>query len=130
MAEHPECLVGKETEGPCPLKHSFGDGIYVREIFNPKGAWIVTKIHKVAHPFFLLKGEMSIVTEDGVKRIKAPYHGITPAGTKRLIFVHKDVVFVTVHATNETDLDKIEEELIAKDFQEIDKAREVKQCLS
>ena len=80
---------------------------FVREIFNPKGAWIITKIHKVAHPFFLLHGEMSIVTEDGVKRIKAPYHGMTPAGTKRLIFVHEDVVFVTVHATKETDLDKI-----------------------
>jgi hypothetical protein len=103
-----------------PLKHSFADGCYVREIFNPAHELIVTKIHKKAHPFFLLKGEMSILTEEGVKRIKAPYYGITPAGTKRLIYTHEDVVFVTVHVTNETDLEKIEEEVIAKSFDEIE----------
>lgn len=103
-----------------PLKHSFGDGVYVREIFNPAHELIVTKIHKKSHPFFLLKGEMSILTESGVKRIKAPFYGITPAGTKRVIYTHSDVVFVTVHATDKTDLQEIEEEVIAKSFDEVD----------
>lgn len=109
----------------CPLKHSFGDGIYVREIFNPKGALIVTKIHKYAHPFFLLKGEMTIITESGQVRIKAPHYGITPAGTKRVIFVHEDVTFVTVHPTKLTDPKEIEEEIIAKNFDEVDFSRAI-----
>jgi len=109
----------------CPLRHSFADGCYVREIFNPKGALIVTKIHKVAHPFFLLKGDMSILTEEGVVRIKAPFYGITPAGTKRVIYAHEDIVFVTVHVTEETDLEKIEGQIIAKSFDELPRPEEV-----
>jgi hypothetical protein len=102
----------------CPLKHSFGEGLYVREIYNPANHLIITKIHKKAHPFFLLKGKMSILTEQGVKTIEAPFYGITPAGTKRVIWTHTEIQFVTVHATNETDIEKIEEEIIAKDFDE------------
>ena len=121
MKNHPNGLKGEALQKLNPLKHSFADGCYIREIFNPKGELLVTKIHKVAHPFFLMKGDMTILMEDGIKRIKAPHHGITPAGTKRLIYCHEDCVFVTVHATNETDLEKIEEEVIAKDFSEVDK---------
>ncbi len=118
-------LVGKELEKVNPLKHSFADGCYIREIFNPKGELIVTKIHKITHPFFLMQGDMSILTENGVKRIKAPYHGITPAGTKRIIYTHEDCVFVTVHVTKETDLAKIEEEVIAKNFDDVDISNEI-----
>ena len=121
MKNHPNGLKGEALQKLNPLKHSFADGCYIREIFNPKGELLVTKIHKVSHPFFLMKGDMTILMEDGIKRIKAPHHGITPAGTKRLIYCHEDCVFVTVHATNETDLEKIEEEVIAKDFDEFDK---------
>jgi hypothetical protein len=121
MKNHPNGLKGEALQKLNPLKHSFADGCYIREIFNPKGELLVTKIHKVAHPFFLMKGDMTILMEDGIKRIKAPHYGITPAGTKRLIYCHEDCVFVTVHATNETDLEKIEEEVIAKDFSEVDK---------
>ena len=109
-------IVGEEMEKTNPVKHSFADGCYIREIFNPANELIITKIHKKEHPFFLMEGKMSILTEDGVKHIEAPYHGITKPGTKRAIFTHTDCVFVTVHATENTDIQKIEEEVIAKDF--------------
>ena len=121
IENHPNGLTGEELEKVNPLKHSFADGCYIREISNPKGELLVTKIHKVTHPFFLLKGDMSILTEEGIKRIKAPHYGITPAGTKRIIYCHEDCVFVTVHATKETDINKIEEQVIAKDFNDFDK---------
>ena len=73
-----------------PVKHSFADGCYIREIFNPAGELIVTAIHKKEHPFFLMQGEMSILTEDGIKHLKAPHHGITKPGTKRIIYTHTD----------------------------------------
>jgi hypothetical protein len=80
---------------------------------------VVTKIHKLAHPCFILKGDCSVLTEDGPKRIKAPAHFITPAGTKRIVYVHKATVWVTVHSTKETDLEKIEEEVIVKSFDDL-----------
>ena len=99
-----------------PIKNSFADGCYIREIFNPANELLVTKIHKKEHPFFLMSGEMSILTDDGVVYLKAPHHGITKVGTKRIIYTHTDCVFVTVHATELTDVKEIEEEVIAKDF--------------
>ena len=64
-----------------PVKHTFAGGCYVREIYNPANELIVTKIHKKEHPFFLMKGEMSILTEEGIQHIKAPYQGVTKPGT-------------------------------------------------
>lgn len=109
-------LSQKELHKKNPVKHSFADGCYIREIFNPAGELLVTKIHKKEHPFFLMKGKMSILTENGVKHIKAPHHGITKPGTKRIIYTHTDCVFVTVHATDKTNVDEIEKEVIANDF--------------
>ena len=115
IKEHPDAQIGDS----CPLKHTFVEGAYVREIFMPKGIFIVTKIHKKTHPFFIMQGDVSILTEEGVMRVQAPYHGITLAGTKRFIYMHEDTVWITVHATDETSLEKIEDEIIAKTFEEI-----------
>jgi hypothetical protein len=106
--------------GDCfPLKHIFVDGAYVREITMPKGALLTSKIHKVTHPYFVLKGEVSVLTEKGIQRIKAPYSGITPAGTKRILYIHEETVWTTVHVTKEKDLEKIEEEVIANSFDDL-----------
>lgn len=104
-----------------PLEHFFGDGIYIRKMIAPKGMLNVSKLHKTNHPFFILVGDVSIQTEDGVIRIKGPHFGITKAGTKRVVFFHEDTVWITVHANpdNETDLKKIEDGIIAKTYDEL-----------
>ena len=61
---------------------------------------------------------MTILSEDGEKTIKAPHYGITPAGTKRIIYAHEDCVFVTVHVTDKKDTKEIEKDIIAKKFEE------------
>ena len=105
----------------CPLTHTFTDGMYVRQIFMPKGMLIVSKIHKYEHPYFILSGDVSVLTEDGVVRLKAPYSGITKAGTKRVLYIHEDTVWTTIHRTNSKDLKKIEKKIIAKSFDEVPK---------
>ena len=109
-----------------PVIHKFTDGQYIREIFNPAGELIITAIHKVQHPFFLLMGEMSIITKDGESRIKAPHYGVTEVGTKRIIYAHTDCIFVTVHPnpSNERDLEKIESQFIAERFDETHSMKE------
>jgi hypothetical protein len=103
----------------CPLKHTFAPGVYVREIFIPAGTLIVGKIHKHEHPNFLMSGEVSVLTEEGPKRLKGPLSMISPAGTKRVVYAHTDTVWITVHITNSTDLQQIEEEIIAKTYAEL-----------
>lgn len=117
IRELPGAIIGDDET--CPLKHSFAPGVYVREIFIPKGMLIVGKLHKHAHPNFLMSGDVSVATEEGVKRIKGPCSMISPAGTKRVVFAHEDTVWITVHVTQETDLAKIEEEVIAKSYDEL-----------
>jgi hypothetical protein len=123
----PNALVG-DSPGyleVCPLKHSFVDGAYVREIFLPKNMLFVTKIHKKSHPYFIMRGDVSVLTELGIERLKGPLSGITHAGTKRVIYTHEDTVWITVHVTKETDLEKIEKEVIAKNFDEMDNVIEI-----
>jgi len=111
---------------PFPLKHTFADGMYIRQITVPAKVLTVTKIHAKEHPFFLLKGTISILTEEGIKKFTAPYSGITKSGTKRIIYHHDEVVLTTVHRTDETDIEKIEAEVTAKSFDELDNIIDVK----
>jgi len=117
IAKTPGAKIGHEMdEKLCPLEHAYIKGSYRRKIFMPKGLIIVSKIHKVEHFYFIMKGKCKVRTEEGIVIIEAPYLGITPAGTQRGIEVLEDCEWVTVHVTNETDLAKIEEQIIAKDF--------------
>ena len=104
-----------------PLKHTFVNGIYTREIFIPKGMLVVGKIHKHAHPNFLMSGDVSVLTEEGAKRLKGPMALVSPAGTKRLLYTHEDTVWVTVHANpdNKEDLVELEDEIIAKTYADL-----------
>jgi hypothetical protein len=113
----------EHMEGDCfPLTHRFADGIYCREIRVPAGYLIVTKLFKQSHATFLLVGEVSILTEQGIQRIKAPCSLITSVGTKRVIYVHKACVWTTVHQNPKqlTDIGLLEEDIIAKDYKELD----------
>lgn len=108
----------------CPLKHSFSDGIYVREIFIPAGMFLTGKIHKHAHPNFLMSGVVEVVTESGGKEtLIGPCAMISAAGTKRALYAVTDLTWITVHAnpTNTQDLNKLEEIVIAKDYLEFEK---------
>jgi hypothetical protein len=116
-----ECSGEKQPE--CPLKHHFAPGAYGREIFIPKGTLLVGKIHKHAHLNMLMKGKVSVLTEEGPKVLEAPLTMVSPAGTKRAVYTHEDTVWVTVHLTKETDLEKIEDEIIAKSYEEFEAAQ-------
>lgn len=118
MLDNPISMTGKELSNTNPVKHSFAEGCYIREIYNPANEIIITAIHAQSHPFFLLKGEMSILTHDGIEHIEAPHYGITKPGVKRVIYTHTPCNFVTVHATELTDPDEIVEAVTAETFED------------
>lgn len=98
-----------------PLDHFWGDGLYVRQITNPKGSIIVTATHKQRHPFFLLSGSLSVfVPGEGVVHLDAPHFQMTEPGTRRLIYAREDSVVVTVHPNpdDSRDLDEIERRVV------------------
>lgn len=99
----------------CPLKHTFMPGMYMREIFMPKGSKVSSKIHKFRHPYFILKGVVRVWLDGyGWQLIQAPFSGITEPGTRRVLDVLEDTVWVTVHSNPDDteDLSIIEERVI------------------
>jgi len=115
-----------QTEGA--VTHNFADGQYIRQIVMPKGLLVTTKIHAKNHPFFVMKGEASIYSNDGVERIKAPFHGITEAGTKRVLYIHEECTFITVHRTDCLSIDDVVNEITVDDFSKLNlKGFDIKQ---
>ena len=96
-----------------PLVHRFTPGMYIRELHLPAHVAVVTMVHKTEHPYVVSAGELLVWTkEGGVQNIKAPFCGITKPGTIRLAVTLTPVIWTTFHVTNETDMKKLEQELV------------------
>jgi quercetin dioxygenase-like cupin family protein len=108
------------TDGQEFTFHHFAPGVYVREFFLPKGMYFTSKIHKTTHIFIVASGVTIISDGNEQKKVVGPTVMVTKPGTKRAVFGVEDTTFFTVHVTDETDLDVIENNLIAKSFDEID----------
>lgn len=100
------------------VHHHFAPGLYLRELRIPKGAILTGKIHRHAHLNFLVKGDISVLTEHGVQRLTAPATILSEAGIKRAGYAHEDTIWITVHENpdDERDLAKLETRYIAPDF--------------
>lgn len=108
-----EVEMSKRPPVNCPVNHKFVPGMYIREIFMPKNTWVTSLVHKTNHPFFILKGKVSIYSDNnGEQKLEAPYSGITTPCTRRLIFNHEDTIWVTCHPTNVLPTDHSQEAIM------------------
>ena len=103
-----------------PLKHSFADGIYVRQMLMKKDSVVVGAIHNHLHVWFLLTGHITVATEDSTQDYVSPCYVVSTPGVKRVILANEESVFVNVHKnpTNTQDLDKLEAEIVSKNYKE------------
>lgn len=108
---------GQEVE--IEIVHHFAPGVYLREMRCPAGVTFVGKLHKTEHICILSQGKITVWTDEGVKTLEAPATIHSYPGAKRVGYCHTDVVWTNVHPTDETDVEKIEEQIIAKSFDEI-----------
>ncbi len=112
-----EAAMANFEEVDCPLNHKFIGKTYVREIFMPAGTLICSKIHNTHHPFFILKGKVSVkVNETDWELIEAPFSGETFPGTRRILYIHEDCIWATIHAleAGETTHEQVEERILLK----------------
>lgn len=101
-----------------PLEHYFAKGLYARALHIPKNCVLTGAIHKEEHINILAKGDITVVTEDGHKRIKAPCVMVSRPGTKRAGFAHEDSLWITVHACEAKDVEEAEQLLVTNDYSE------------
>ena len=98
-----------------PQTHTFTPGLYAREVKIPAGTILTSKIHKTQHPFVISQGAVNVYLEDEARweLLQAPHLGVTQPGTRRLLVVEEDLVWTTFHPTATTDLEELEDELLA-----------------
>tara|TARA_R100001082_G_scaffold110805_2_gene91853 strand:- start:2551 stop:3015 length:465 start_codon:yes stop_codon:yes gene_type:complete len=106
-----------------PLKHTFADGIYIRQMDMKAGSIVVGAIHNHLHVWFLLTGHLAVATEDTIEEFIAPCYVLSEPGNKRVIHAIEDSIFVNIHKNpkNIKDIKKLEEEIVSltfKDYEE------------
>ena len=103
-----------------PLKHSFADGIYVRQMSMKKESAVIGAIHNHLHVWFLLTGNITVTTENTQEDFIAPCYVVSTPGVKRVIFANEDSIFVNIHKnpSNTQDLDELEAEIVSKNYEE------------
>jgi len=103
-----------------PLKHTFADGIYVRQMDMKAGSAVVGAIHNHLHVWFLLTGHLAVATEDDVEEFISPCYVLAKPGSKRVIYAMEDSIFVNIHKNpnNIKDIDKLEKEIVSFTFEE------------
>ena len=103
-----------------PIKHTFADGVYIRQMDIAKDTVVVGAIHKHLHVWFLLTGHVTIATENTTEDYIAPCYIVSTPGVKRVILANEDSIFVNVHKnpSNTQDIKKLEKEIVALNYKE------------
>ena len=101
-------------------KHTFADGIYVRQMTIEEGDVIMGAIHKHLHVWFLLSGNVTVLTNGELKEYQAPCTVLSEPGVKRVIYGNEESVFTNVHKnpTNTEDVRELEKQIVALNYEE------------
>lgn len=119
-----EVAMAKLPQVDLEVVHRFTPGLYIREIQIPAGTLLTSMVHKTEHPFVLSAGSIMVTSDtEGSVVYEAPYTGITVPNTRRALKALTDVVWTTFHVTDETDVDKIGQQILEpKDMSHIEEA--------
>jgi hypothetical protein len=101
-----------------PITHYNIPGVYVRKMFIPAGTILTGKIHNHANIAILAQGTRRIANGKEATIISAPQVFVDEPGIKRLGFAETDVTFITVHRTDNTEIEAIEKELVSATFED------------
>lgn len=110
-----EAIMKTMAQVEIETKHYFSDGLYAREIIIPAGVTLCGEIHKYRNLNILSKGSMLVY---GLGKVLAPFTVVSPPGTKRIAHTLSECVWTTIHATEETDVDRIKAHFVAQTEQE------------
>lgn len=125
-----EQMVEQLPQIDCPVRNIFAPNIYAREMTIPAGVVLTGAVHKTCHLSILSKGQVRVVSDEGVIELAAPATLISQPGAKRAIFALSEAVWTTIHATTETDLDKLVKELTESTADELLGGAKNKQLLT
>ena len=104
----------KFAQSDCPVVHSFGPGLYIREVTIPRGTLALGHHQVYDQMNIFLKGKILMANENGSSVVlSAPMMFVGKPGRK-LGYVIEDVVWLNVYPTDETDIEKLESTYLIK----------------
>lgn len=90
--------------------HCVSGEVYARTILIPAGVSLVGAVHNKDH-INIMCGDITVTTDDGMKRLTGFHVFATKAGMKRVGYAHADTTWSSIMHTKETEIDKIEEDI-------------------
>ena len=94
------------------IAHFFSEGIYAKQLLLLENHSAPTHVHKYDHLSILAYGRVVIAVNGNQLIYTAPACIEIKAGQEHSILAVEDSIFYCIHATNEKDINKIDETLI------------------
>lgn len=94
------------------ITHHFSDGLYAKEARFPAGVAILKHTHDFSHLSILAKGKVAVMKGEDVEIINAPACIEIKAGLTHGVKALEDCVWFCIHATDETDVSKVDDVLM------------------
>jgi hypothetical protein len=122
LAEHRRSVMEIENflkqfpQEEVPVKHTFGAGVYCREMRAPADTVLTGMIHRYESMVILVSGTIVMGTPDGPVELTGPLTFPSPAGTKNVAITKTEVIWINVMVTDLTDVGEIEKEFFVSDF--------------
>lgn len=96
------------------IEHHFSSGVYAKQTMLPKGSFAVQHKHKHSHLSILASGRVLVCVDEEEKEYVAPACITIKAGKNHGVEALEDSVWFCIHATDETDINKVDQVVIAK----------------
>ena len=107
-------------QAECPVQHRFAPGVYIREMLIPAGTLIVGHVHKTKHFNIMLCGRIRVFIDGRVEELAGPQTILSSAGVQKVGYALEDTIWQTIHPSTETDIEKLEAQLVEPSQEKIE----------
>jgi quercetin dioxygenase-like cupin family protein len=94
------------------IRHLFADGLYAKESHVPANMLLAKHTHDYTHFSILAKGRVRVWADDVMTEYEAPACIEIKANVEHEVQAITDVTWYCIHATQETDPEKVDQVLI------------------
>ena len=94
--------------------HHFSDGVYAKQMLIPAGHVVGSHAHAYSHLSVLATGDVVVETDGVLTDYAGPACIEIKAGVAHRVFAKTNAVWFCIHATEENDVNKIDEVLVTK----------------
>lgn len=99
-------------------EHFFSEGVYARQWTIPANTQVPTHKHVYDHMSILAKGHVTVTADGNTVEYTAPAVLDIKKNLEHTIRAYEDSIWFCIHATSETEIDKIRSTLIVGDLNE------------